>query len=345
MINSNIPYISLDKDFNIMFYSEQLKDKYSQLFIPDFFKTLLDGYKIDDFSSPVEFQSAIYGKNDISLIFIKNGDVIDCLPVKSRSHSENQHKNIHYGLREPLSSIFAILPIIADNVSKNNSEKAISNLETVNRQSYKLLRNINNLSLADRIISGNIPAAETVDFSSLLETLIVSVKTIHRNITVNYTVDAGVYLKANKNLITSAVLNLFSNSITYKSDDDTVIDIQLKNNGNSTVFSYSDNSKGIKDIYIEDIFNPYFSKDPYADGENDPSLGLGLFLVKTAFEQAGGKIMTSSVFGKGLKYIINMPMTEDDGYILESSSSEFLLNRYSDLFVQLCDSCQLPGLI
>ena len=66
--------------------------------------------------------------------------------------------------------------------------------------------------------------------------------------------------------------------------------------------------------------------------------------VKNAFEAAGGKIMTSSVFGKGIKYIVTMPAVADNGRILESNSSEFLLNRYSELFVQLCDSCQLPML-
>ena len=344
MFNENAPYIALDENYHVVYASEELKEKYSGLFLPDFFRNLLAGYSFDSFASPMEFSAGLSNAKNIKLVFIKDGDVLKCLPVKSRVYGENQHKNIHYRLREPLTSIFAILPIIADNISKDNGDKAIMNLETVNRQSYKLLKNINNISLVDRVMSGNIPAKETVDFSSLLDNLVFSAKAVHNNITIKCDTDKNVYVKANKGLITTAVLNLISNSINYRSDENVEIEISLKNNGTNAVLSYSDNSKGIKDQHIADIFKPYYSKDPFADGEMDPSLGLGLFIVKTAFEQVGGKIMTSSVFGKGVKYIVNIPVAENDGHIMESSPSELLLNRYSDLFVQLCDSCNLPSL-
>lgn len=344
MFNENVPYIALDENYHVVYASEELKEKYSGLFLPDFFRNLLNGYSFDSFVAPLEFHAGMASAKDIKLVFIKDGDVLKCIPVKSHIYGENQHKNIHYRLREPLTSIFAILPIIADNIAKDNGDKAIINLETVNRQTYKLLKNVNNISLVDRVMSGNIPAIETVDFSSLLENLVFSAKAIHNNITIKCDADKHVYVKGNKGLLTCAVLNLISNSINYKTDENVEIEISLKDNGDNAAFSYSDNSKGIKDQHLADIFKPYYSKDPFADGEMDPSLGLGLFITKTAFEQIGGKIMTSSVFGKGVKYIVNMPVAENDGHIMESSPSELLLNRYSDLFVQLCDSCNLPSL-
>ncbi len=345
MFNENTPYITLDKNFHVIYASEELKEKYSGLFLPDFFRNLLDGYSFDSFATPLEFQAGMGNAKNIKLVFIKDGDVLKCLPVKSRIYGENQRKNIHYRLREPLTSIFSILPIIADNISKDNGDKAIVNLETVNRLSYKLLKNVNNISLVDRVMSGNLPSSETVDFSSLLENLVFSAKAVHNNIAIKCDADKHVYVKGNKSLLTCAVLNLISNSINYGTDENVEIEISLKNNGSSAVFSYSDNSKGIKDQHLTDIFKPYYSKDPFDDGEVDPSLGLGLFIFKTAFDQAGGKIMTSSVFGKGVKYVVNIPVEENSGHIMESSPSELLLNRYSDLFIQLCDSCNLPTLI
>ena len=136
-----------------------------------------------------------------------------------------------------------------------------------------------------------------------------------------------------------------ANSINFKGDDDVVINISLKNNGDNVVLSYSDNSKGIKDENLPYVFKPYYSMDPYSGNGSESSLGLGLFIVKNGFESAGGKIITTSVFGKGVKYIVTMSAAEDNGHVMESSTSEFLLNRYSELFVQLCDSCQLPDLV
>ncbi len=344
MFKENTLYITLDDNFQIVYASDELREKYKGLFLPDFFRNLLSGYDLDSFDTPLEFQAGISGTEDIKLVILKDDVGIRCLPVKSRIYGENRHKNIHYRLREPLTSIFAILPIIADDVDKNNQDKAIMRLETVNRQSYKLLRNVNNISLTDRIMSGNLPAAGTINLSSLINTLVNSIYTVYNKISFKTDIDENVFINGNKSLITCALLNLVSNSINFSSDEKVLVEITLKSNGSQAAFTFADNSKGIKDEYITDIFKPYFSKDPYADGENDPSLGLGLFIVKNAFEQAGGKIMTSSVFGKGVKYVVNLPVTENGGCTMESSSSEFLLNRYSDLFVQLCDSCQLPSL-
>ena len=132
--------------------------------------------------------------------------------------------------------------------------------------------------------------------------------------------------------------------IILVNDEDVKIEINLKKDGKSIVFSYADNSKGIKDELLPFVFKPYFSKDPFNDNAPDPSLGLGLFIAKTAFNSAGGKIMTVSSFGNGVKYVVTIPSVEDDGHLLESSTREFLLDRYSELYIQLCESCQLPPL-
>ena len=344
MFNDKVPYIVLDENFQIIYAHEKIKKDYSGLLLPDFFRNILNGYSCDDFEMPVELDAGLGDIRDTRLIFLKDDKTVKCWPVKSKIYGDNRVKNIHYGLREPISSIFAMLPVITDNINKTDNDKAISNLEMVNVQSYKLLKNVNNISLAARILAGELPGTDVLNLSSLTENLVMAVKAVEKNVSINCNADSNVFIQANKGLITNAVLNLIANSINFKADEDVVINISLKKEADKAVFTFSDNSKGIKDEYLPFIFKPYYSKDPFADGESDPSLGLGLFIVKTAFEAAGGKILTSSVFGKGVKYIITLPLAEDNGNIMESMFSEFLLNRYSELFVQLCDSCQLPSL-
>ena len=344
MFNSKTPYIALDENFRVVYAHEKIKQDYSGLLLPDFFRNLLDEYTDEDFESPVELDAGIADIRDVKLVFLKDEDGLKCWPVRSRVYGDNRQRNVHYRLREPISSIFAMLPVITDNINKEDGDKAILNLETLSQQSYKLLKNVTNISLVGRILTGNMPKAETIDLSSLVDNLMLAVKTVERRVKINCNTDSDVYIRANKNLITIALLNLVANSINFKGDDDVAINITLENKGDNVVLSYADNSKGIKDENLPYIFKPYYSADPYADGRNESSLGLGLFIAKNGFESAGGKIITSSVFGKGVKYIITIPVAQNDGHVLESSSSEFLLNRYSELFVQLCDSCQLPDL-
>ncbi len=344
MFENNLPFITLDSKFNIIDCNQGIKEKYAGLLMPDFFRNLLTGYDMDYFSQPVEFNASLLNMSNINLVFFKDGDVLKCLPVKSETYGTDNAWNVHYQMREPISSIFAMLPLLADNINKGDSAKAFSNLDILNQQSYKLLKSVNNVSLASRIMSGNLPEKEYVDFSALLESLIDSVKAVEKNVDIKADIDVGIYLHINKSFITNAVLNLISNSINFRTDENVQITIWLTKNDKNVVFSYSDNSKGIKDELLPYVFTPYYSKDPFADGEPDPSMGLGLFIVKNAFEYAGGKILRTSSFGQGVKYNISLPFCQPVGNVLESRSTDFLLNRYSELFVQLCDSCRLPSL-
>ena len=344
MSDNKIPYILLDENFHVVYVHEKIKEEYSGLLLPDFFRNLLSEYQPEDFEIPVELDAGIINSRDVKLVFYKKEGGIVCCPVKTKVYGDRRQRNIHYRLREPISSIFAIMPVIIDNINKDDGDKAVLNLETVNIQSYKLLKNVNNMALASKILAGDLPNADDLSLTSLIDNIMMAVKMVERNVKINCTLDEKAFVRANKGLMTTALMNLVANSINFKGDDVPVININLKNDGDNVVFSYSDNSIGVKNENIQNIFKPYYSVDPYSDGANEPSLGLGLFIVKNAFEAAGGKIMTSSVFGKGIKYIVTMPAVADNGRILESNSSEFLLNRYSELFVQLCDSCQLPML-
>ena len=344
MSENRLPFITLDDKFNIVDAHQDIKDNYSGLLMPDFFRNLLAGYDMEYFSQPVEFDTSLLNMSNIRLVFFRDGDVLKCLPVKSETYGTDSSRNVHYQMREPISSIFAMLPLLAVSINKGDAAKAFSNLDVVNRQSYKLLKNVNNVSLASKIMSGKLPEKEYVDFSQLIESVATSVKAVERNVDIATDIDDGICLHINRSFITNGLLNLISNSINFTADSKIDISIGLKRTDNGAVFTYSDNSKGIQGEILPYVFTPYFSKDPFNDGQADPSMGLGLFITKTAFEQAGGKILLTSVFGKGVKYSISLPECQPGGDMLESSATDFLLNRYSELFIQLSDSCILPSL-
>lgn len=342
MLSLNIPYIILNRNFDII---ESHGDLDERLLSNGFFKSLLINYTIDDFETPTHVVSDFFAISNLSLIFSKHDDNLICVPIKNHKQSlTDAWRNISFGLREPISSIFAMIPVIANNINKEDLEQSISNLDVVNLQSYKLLRTITNVSIASTICECNLPNTTNIDFSVLLEDLVTSVKSVMRNISFETDIEDDIFISSNQTLLKNALLNIISNSIKFKSDQDPKITIKLYKDGNRAIFSYKDNSKGIKDETLPYIFNPYFSKDPYYDDEPDPSLGIGLFIAKTIFEQAGGKVLVTSQFGEGVKYSISIPMVEDSDVFFESSVSDFLMNKYSELFIQLCDYCRLPSL-
>ncbi|MBR4036061.1 MAG: HAMP domain-containing histidine kinase [Oscillospiraceae bacterium] len=344
MFGKNTPFISLGKNWTVTDAHRDIKEKYKSLLAPGFFTSLLDGYTADYFDTPVVLSAPGTDLAGIRLVFAKDDDVVKCYPVRSEIYGDTGRRNVHYQMREPITGIFALMPVLTDNINKGDSVKAISTVEKINRQSYKLLKNVTNMTLVSKIMSGNLPEAAVLNLSSLVDNLAVSVKTVEKNVDISVFTDKDIFVNGNMQLLTTGILNLISNSINFCSEEQIKIEIKLTKEKDRAIFSYSDNSKGIKDEYLQQVFKPYFSKDPFADGESDPSMGLGLFITKSAFEQTGGRIMLTSSFGNGVKYNISIPLVKDTDIVIESSATDFLLNRYSELFVQLCESCLLPEL-
>ncbi len=341
----NMPCIVLSRDFDIISIDKDISLKYPRLCDNDYIHTVFSRYNADDFTSFRLLNSVLIGDYDIKLAAVADGDVIKCFVLNNDIFPGNQMLNvISYQMREPISSIFALLPIITDNVNRSDSDKAIAYLDGIYSKSYKLLRNVTNISTATKIMEGNSFRWDRINLSQLVDSLITSVLTVEKNVKIESETEENIIINGNLSLLTNGILNLFANSFDYRQDRNVEIKIKLTLKGNKAVLTYSDNSKGIKEQFLPLVFNPYFSKDPYADGEDDPSLGLGLFIAKSAFTHAGGSILLTSKFGDGVKYSVSFPVCRYEETVLESNATDFLLNRYSEVFVQLCDSCSLPSL-
>lgn len=344
MFGKDVPYISLNSNWGVVDAHNSIAEKYPVMLKPGYFSNLMSGYTAEYFNIPVVMAAPGVDLSGMRLVFALDGNLIKCYPLKNEIYSGMADRNVQYQMREPVTNIFALMPVIADAINKGDDLQAVSLLEDINKQSYRLLKNTTNITMVSKILSGELPRIENVNFSSLLDSLVSSVKAVQRNIKINVDIEDDIYIIGNMQFLSTAILNLISNSINFSSAKSVNIEIILKEEKGRAVFSYKDNSKGIKDQYLTDVFKPYFSKDPFADGETDPSMGLGLFIAKTALEQTGGNLILTSKFGQGVKYTISIPIENEAENVLESSSTDFLLNRYSPLFVQLCESCRLPDL-
>lgn len=250
---------------------------------------------------------------------------------------------VNFQLREPAANIFASLPLLAENINNNKTESAMNNLQNIYRKTYMILKSVNNMSVASRFISKKEFSKDLIDLSYLVKNSLQQCQMIlPPYCKIDMDIDNFCCVSCNESVMAQGLFNLILNSIDYRKDDDVQINITLKNMKNRAVIEYTDNSVGIKPELIQDVFKPYFSKNPYDDGELSDCMGLGLFILKSAVEHAGGNILLTSQFGEGVKYIISIPFSCDG--ILKSKPQNYMLNRYSDMFVQLCKYCSLPDL-
>ena len=253
---------------------------------------------------------------------------------------------VNYQMREPVTNIFASLPIMAENINQNNTQAAMENLEAVYKRTYSIIKTVNNLTVVSKLKSGYEYRKNIIDFSKLVKSAFQSsTMVLPSDVSIDLNIENGCIVKGNNALLTTALFNILLNSLEYRKED-VEISVKLKKEKDRCILTYRDNSKGIKADVIGNVFEPFYSVDPYNDGEMTNKLGVGLYIVKQAVSQAGGTIIMQSEFGNGVNINISIPLCdEESSSVMESKSGDFLLNKYSEMFVQLCEYCQLPDLI
>ena len=116
-----------------------------------------------------------------------------------------------------------------------------------------------------------------------------------------------IKLKANREAVLGALINLVMNSIDAASKVTLVIDINVSVNAAADILiSISDNGIGIPENLKKHVFEPFVTSRPQG-------IGLGLAVVKSVVEQHSGNIDIESERGRGTKISFTLPRYAGSG--------------------------------
>lgn len=134
---------------------------------------------------------------------------------------------------------------------------------------------------------------KVTDFSELVSDslLLFSSLARKREIEVNYTIEPGVYIKADPLAINRIINNLFDNAIKY-SPNKTIVDVTLTSTTEEVFFSIKDEGPGIPKNLQQKIFEPYYQIKNKKN--NLQGMGLGLPIVNKVVDDVGGIISINS---------------------------------------------------
>lgn len=242
-------------------------------------------------------------------------------------------------MRERLTDIFATLPIL----SAHADEEDLRYTEEIQANCYQLLRLASNLESAGMVEQKRFDI-QPVDLTALLESLRQSLDTVGRGLSVPLEWSLPkeeLPVKANPRLLSQAILNLIRNSMAYTRDGNRIT-ITLEKAAGRALLTVEDRGLGIKPEFVDRIFEPYFSIDPYGDNHLRPGVGLGLAVVRETVCGFGGTVNVESRFGEGTKIFCALPLSTDAEELLQGDGAEYLINRYSPVYVQLCGYVRLP---
>jgi signal transduction histidine kinase len=120
-------------------------------------------------------------------------------------------------------------------------------------------------------------------------------------------ISTDLVIQSDRSRLKVVLHNLISNSIKYadKSKDSNWIQMQCEKNGHYWKLNITDNGIGIREEYIDKIFNMYFRATDTSKGS-----GLGLFIVKETLSKIGGGINVKSEFGVQTTFELLIPQVE-----------------------------------
>ncbi|WP_238885137.1 two-component regulator propeller domain-containing protein [Clostridium sp. YIM B02551] len=231
--------------------------------------------------------------------------------IENERYKNNYFINLSHELRTPLNVILSSIQLIRtlNQENKLKKEKIEQYVEVLDKNSNRLLKNINNIIDTSRIESGNYRLnLEKVDIVYLVEEVALSMKDFIESNGLELIIDPEVEEKqilCDANEIEKCIINLIGNAVKFTPENGSIY-ISILDLDDKIEISVKDTGVGIKKEYINIIFNRFAQAYNTITEEHGGS-GLGLTLVKHLVTLHGGDIRVNSEVGKGSEFIITLP--------------------------------------
>lgn len=215
---------------------------------------------------------------------------------------------VSHDLRTPVAIIKGYTEAITDEVitSKEDVNKALSLVQVKTTQLESM---INELIDFTKLTSYELKEHfELYSVTELIRNFAkeskLSANVFKREIVCNIKLPKDISLPINKQLITRALENIFSNALKYTRDGDK-IEIISYVESKAIILKISDTGVGISDQDLPHIFDLFYKSSTSREGQ---SMGIGLSVVKSVFDAHGWDVKVTSEKNKGTTFTINIPI-------------------------------------
>ncbi|QQS35429.1 MAG: PAS domain S-box protein [Ignavibacteriales bacterium] len=215
---------------------------------------------------------------------------------------------VAHDLRSPFQGLIGFSNLLLEDYKSLDREEIREFVENINNSTKNLYKLIENLLEWSRIQTGRkeyfpqkIDLYETVDS----ELKLLSGNAANKNISLENLISNDTRVTADKNMLTSVLENLITNSIKFTNPGG---EVKVYNNhlGEMIEVVVEDNGVGIRADDLQKLLR--IDQQHSTEGTaQERGTGLGLMLVKEFVEKQGGTIRIESEFGKGTKVFFTLP--------------------------------------
>lgn len=267
-----------------------------------------------------------YGEEEMQILVFVAGHIAQVIERKKNSDrlnlfaeelkEVNQSKDkffsiIAHDLKTPFQGLLGYSQILSTEyevLSEEEKKVFIDGIDELSKSAYKLLENLLEWS---RLQTGKMVFnPENLNlFVEIFPTLSLVKQTAqNKNIELDYDIDNSIIVHADKNMLTTIIRNLISNSIKFTNPGGR-INVSVEPKNKHVEISIADTGVGIKKDDVHKLFK--LDKTLSTKGTaNEEGTGLGLLLCKEMINQHGGKIWVESEVGKGTTFFFTLPINK-----------------------------------
>lgn len=224
--------------------------------------------------------------------------------VKERTEEmESFSYSVSHDLRAPLRAVSGYANILEEDYSTIFDEEGRRLLKEVQDNAKKMGVLIDELLTFSRLGRKDVEKS-MVDMNQLTEQVLHEIgQSTHHHATVN--VQTLLPVLADRALLEQVMVNLLSNAIKYSDKNEAaMVEVSCKREGNSIVYSITDNGVGFEMSYVHKLFGVFqrlHSVDEF------PGTGVGLAIVQRIIHKHRGKIWAVGQVGKGAEFSFMLP--------------------------------------
>jgi PAS domain S-box-containing protein len=232
---------------------------------------------------------------------------------ESNASKDKMFSIIAHDLRTPFNGLLAFSDILSndfESLSKDEVQEYIEVIRDLSRNTFNLLEKLLQWS---RLQTGRMefkPSAIDIDNLTKSVANLLSASAKGKNIKLSCSVEEGLQVYGDTNMIHAVIRNLTSNAIKFTPENGSVNITALKLSDIYTEITVSDNGIGMKTDEINKLFRIECQHSTKGT-KGETGTGLGLLLCKEFVDLNNGTIRVESEPGAGSRFIITLPLTEN----------------------------------
>jgi two-component system phosphate regulon sensor histidine kinase PhoR len=309
--NNQILYSNISQDF------EEFKQIKKLWLFPDYLLGIrLSGQSIEELAES-RFYNSLILIGALNLLILIGGWILIRNIRKEMQLARLKSdfvSNVSHELRTPL----ALIRMYAETLEMDrvkSDEKRHEYYRTINQESERLTRLINNILNFSRIESGRKEYKfSDVDINQIIKNVLnmYSYHIEQEGFILNIELDENVsFIQADAEAVSEALINLIDNAVKY-SMDEKEITVRTGMSDNSVFLEVQDRGIGIDQKYQEMIYDKFYRISSALVHDTKGS-GLGLSLVQHIMNSHGGKIWLQSDVEKGSTFRLLFPLDKSIG--------------------------------